>query len=81
MGYILVRCRFWNIADEDFIKDSAFNNLKLRASWKYRKSKYPSSCSWKPTFAGPDLYATFFNTANGYGNTAAILRGQIGILL
>jgi hypothetical protein len=52
--------------------------LKLRASWKYRKSKYPSSCSWKPTLAGPDLYATFFNTANGYGNTAAILRGQIG---
>jgi hypothetical protein len=79
MGYILVCCRFWNIADEDFIKDSAFNNLKLRASWKYRKSKYPSSCGNLP-FAGADLYATFFNTA-GYGNTAAILRGQIGILL
>jgi hypothetical protein len=38
-GVHLVRCRFWNIADEDFIKDSAFNNLKLRASLEVQEIK------------------------------------------
>jgi TonB-linked SusC/RagA family outer membrane protein len=70
---------FWNIADEDFIKDSAFNNLKIRASYGSTGNQNILAAGGSNLpFVGPDLYATFFNTANGYGNTAAILRGQIG---
>ena len=70
---------FWNISDEGFMKDSAFNSLKLRASYgSTGNQNILSATAGNLPFVGADLYETFFNTANGYGNIAAILRGQIG---
>jgi TonB-linked SusC/RagA family outer membrane protein len=70
---------FWNIGDEGFMEGTAINSLKLRASYgSTGNQNILAATAANLPFIGPDLYLTFFNTANGYGNLAAILRGQIG---
>jgi hypothetical protein len=53
--------------------------LKLRASYgSTGNQNILAAAAGNLPFRRSRLIHAFFNTANGYGNTAAILRGQIG---
>jgi len=65
----------WNISNEAFMEDSAFNNLKLRAS--YGTAGNQDIVGGGP-FSAPDRTLDFFATGAGYANQQSILFSQIG---
>ena len=65
----------WNIDNEAFMEDSAFDTLKLRASYGTAGNQ---DIVGGGLFSAPDLTEDFFNTASGYGNLPAIGVAQFG---
>ncbi len=65
----------WNISNEPFMEDSAFNNLKLRASYGTAGNQ---DIVGGGLFGGPDLTEDLFFTGPGYGNANSIGLAQIG---
>ena len=65
----------WNIHSEAFMEDSAFDQLKLRASYGTSGNQRISGNSY---FSSPDLTQSFFASGSGYGNQTAISLAQIG---
>ncbi|WP_299128314.1 SusC/RagA family TonB-linked outer membrane protein [uncultured Winogradskyella sp.] len=59
----------WNISNEPFMEDSAFNNLKLRAS--YGTAGNQDITGFGP-FSALDLTLDLFGTFGGYGNQNSI---------
>lgn len=65
----------WNISNEDFMDGSAFNNLKLRASYGTAGNQ---DIVGGGIFSALDLTEDFFATTGGYGNANSIALSQIG---
>lgn len=65
----------WNISNEAFMDGSAFNNLKLRASYGTAGNQ---DITGGGVFGSPDLTLDLFNTPSGYGNLPAIGLAQVG---
>ncbi len=65
----------WNISNEPFMEDSAFNNLKLRASYGTAGNQDIVGIG---LFGGLDLTEDLFFTGAGYGNANSIGLAQIG---
>ncbi len=65
----------WNISNEPFMEDSAFNNLKLRASYGTAGNQ---DIVGGGLFGGPDLTEDLFFTGTGYGNANSIGLAQLG---
>ncbi|MDT0559095.1 SusC/RagA family TonB-linked outer membrane protein [Ichthyenterobacterium sp. W332] len=65
----------WNISNEAFMEGSAFNNLKLRASYGTAGNQ---DIVGGGLFGGPDLTEDFFATTAGYGNANSIALSQLG---
>lgn len=66
----------WNVSNEDFMANSVFNDLKLRASYGTTGNQRITGNSY---FSGADLPFSFFGTGQGYGGTNAIFSNQIGV--
>jgi TonB-dependent starch-binding outer membrane protein SusC len=70
----------WNIDKENFMKDSAFNLLKLRVSHGIQGNQNLGV----PAFGGNPLYTAsddvrdLVGTGSGYGNTGAYVLSQFG---
>ncbi len=65
----------WNISNEPFMEDSAFNTLKLRASYGTAGNQ---DIVGGGLFGGPDLTEDLFFTGTGYGNANSIGLAQLG---
>lgn len=65
----------WNLDKEDFMNDSAFNSLKLRASYGETGNQRITGNTY---FSGADLPFTFFATGQGYAGNNSIGLSQIG---
>lgn len=64
----------WNIHNEDFMSNSAFNQLKLRASYGTTGNQRISGSTY---FSSPDLTKNFFATGGGYSGFNSIFLSQI----
>ena len=65
----------WNISNEDFMKGSVFDNLKLRASYGTAGNQ---DISGGGPFSSPDLTKDLFQTGPGYINQNSISLLQLG---
>ncbi len=65
----------WNISNESFMENSAFNELKLRVSYGTTGNQRITGNDY---FSGADLPFSFFGTGRGYGGANAIFSTQIG---
>ncbi len=66
----------WNISQEDFMLNSAFNDLKLRASYGISGNQRIIDGDY---FTAPELSETFFGTSSsGYGNLNSLVLTQLG---
>lgn len=65
----------WNISNEAFMEDSAFNTLKLRASYGKTGNQFITGT----LFGGLDRTENFFVSTGGYGNLNSLQLGQIGV--
>ena len=65
----------WNISNESFMEGSAFNELKLRASYGTSGNQRISGNDY---FSAADLPFSFYGTGRGYGGANAIFSTQIG---
>ncbi|MDO5978757.1 SusC/RagA family TonB-linked outer membrane protein [Flavivirga spongiicola] len=66
----------WNISNEDFMQDSVFNDLKLRASYGTTGNQRINGGTY---FSSPDLFQSFYATSSsGYGNANSLFLSQIG---
>lgn len=65
----------WNISNEDFMKDSAFNNLKLRASYGTAGNQ---DIMGTGNFGAGMLYTNLYNTTLGYDGAVSYGLAQIG---
>ncbi len=64
----------WNISNEDFMDNSIFDVLKLRASYGTAGNQTISGSSY---FSAPDLTRNFFGTGGGYAGQNSIFLSQI----
>ncbi|WP_291867191.1 TonB-dependent receptor [Maribacter sp.] len=66
----------WNISNENFMEDSVFNDLKLRASYGTTGNQRIRGGTY---FSSPDLSESFYATSSsGYGNANSLFLNQIG---
>lgn len=66
----------WNISNEDFMLNSVFDDLKLRASYGTTGNQRISGGTY---FSSPDLFESFYATSSsGYGNANSLFLSQIG---
>jgi TonB-linked SusC/RagA family outer membrane protein len=65
----------WNIDKESFMEGSAFNMLKLRASYGTAGNQ---NILGQSIFSAPNNSRTLFVSATGYGNQPTYVVGQIG---
>lgn len=65
----------WNISNEPFMEGSAFNNLKLRASYGTAGNQ---DIVGGGLFSAPDRTLDLFTTTAGYGNANSIALAQLG---
>ncbi|MDG1571986.1 SusC/RagA family TonB-linked outer membrane protein [Robiginitalea sp. M366] len=64
----------WNIHNEEFMANSVFDQLKLRASYGTAGNQRIAGGSY---FTAPDLTKNFFATGQGYGLNNSIFLSQI----
>lgn len=64
----------WNVHNEAFMQGSAFDQLKLRASYGTSGNQRITGTTY---FSGPDLTKNFFATGPGYNNQNSIFLSQI----
>jgi TonB-linked SusC/RagA family outer membrane protein len=62
----------WNISNEDFMSDSVFNSLKLRASYGEQGNQFITGT----LFSGLDLYLDLFASFGGYQNANSLGLSQ-----
>ena len=65
----------WNISNEDFMSDSVFSNLKLRASYGEAGNQRITGNSY---FSGADLTQNFYTLNQGYAGQDALNFAQLG---
>ncbi|GAA4272241.1 SusC/RagA family TonB-linked outer membrane protein [Aquimarina gracilis] len=66
----------WNISNEDFMQNSIFNNLKLRASYGTTGNQRIEDGTY---FTAPDIFESFYGTSNTtYNGLNSLLLTQIG---
>ncbi|MGX1930587.1 TonB-dependent receptor [Flagellimonas sp. 2504JD4-2] len=66
----------WNISNENFMENSVFNDLKLRASYGTTGNQRIRGGTY---FSSPDLSESFYATSStGYGNANSLFLSQIG---
>ncbi len=70
----------WNIGNEDFMANSGFDALKLRASYGTTGNQYIRNDINTPGvyFDNPNLALDLFATGTGYGAANAIFQSEIG---
>ena len=70
----------WNIGNEEFMENTVFNDLKLRASYGTTGNQYISNDLGLPGiyFDAPDLTRDLFTAGTGYGAQNSIFLNQIG---
>jgi TonB-linked SusC/RagA family outer membrane protein len=69
----------WNLHNEDFMSNSVFDVLKLRASYGVTgNQRIVNASGVAGYFAAPDLYQDFYATGGGYAGQNAIFLSQIG---
>ena len=64
----------WNVSDEDFMDNTPFDYLKLRASYGTNGNQRIVGGGY---FSGADLYESLFATGNGYQGQVATFLSQI----
>jgi TonB-linked SusC/RagA family outer membrane protein len=64
----------WNIDAEDFMENTAFDVLKLRASYGTAGNQRITGTT---PFSGPDLYLDLFSSGGGYGGQNSLFLSQI----
>ena len=65
----------WNISNESFMEDTAFNNLKLRVSYGETGNQFITGT----LFGGLDNTENFFTSTGGYANQNSLQLSQIGV--
>jgi TonB-linked SusC/RagA family outer membrane protein len=65
----------WNISNEEFMEDTPFNTLKLRASYGETGNQFITGTQ----FGGLDFTRDFFTSTGGYGNANSLQLSQIGV--
>ncbi|MNK01455.1 Ferrienterobactin receptor precursor [compost metagenome] len=65
----------WNIDRESFMQGSAFDMLKLRASYGTTGNQ---NIAGQSIFAAPNMSRTLFRSATGYSNQPTYVVGQLG---
>ena len=66
----------WNVSNENFMENSVFNELKLRASYGTTGNQRIVDGDY---FSAPDLHQSFYGTGNNrYGTGNALFLNQIG---
>lgn len=69
----------WNLHNEAFMENSAFDLLKLRGSYGVTgNQRIVDAAGQFAYFSGADLYQDFYATGSGYGGQNAIFLSQIG---
>lgn len=64
----------WNISEEDFMQDTAFDYLKLRTSYGTNGNQRISAGGY---FTSPDLYESLYATGTGYQGQVSTFVSQI----
>jgi len=70
----------WNIDKENFMKNSLFNMLKLRASYGIQGNQNLGVPAFggNPLYTGSNLIRDLIATGTGYGNSGAYVLSQFG---
>jgi len=70
----------WNVDKENFMKDSAFNMLKIRASYGIQGNQNLGVPAFgnTPLYTNPNLVRDLVESSTGYGNTSGYSLSQFG---